>query len=157
MTHTLLRLAAFILLVVTAWRTQAQPTQQADETSTLQLRTVARSFAEAIESKNVDGLKRLLGKTYLGVDVNGQAYDRAGRISSLEQSELKLSSVKGTDQQVNAVGDTAVVSGVFDVKGEANGKDVSGQYRYVDVWKKVDGDWKVIASTMTRITQAQSP
>jgi len=51
-------------------------------------------------------------------------------VSAYDSGSLKYESVKFDEIKVHAYGDTAVVTGRQTVKGQDNGKDLSGQFRY---------------------------
>jgi ketosteroid isomerase-like protein len=141
-----------VLAACVAWSAEsgmAQTDKPADAPA--EMRTVAKDFVKAMETKNSTRVQRILADTYVGVDLFGHTVDRAGRLKMLEQTDFKLTEAKSSDQVVAMVGQNMVVSGLYDVKGSINGHDVTGQYRYVDVWAKIGDDWKVIASTMTRV------
>ena len=143
--------AAIILCCISTFAF-GQTTQPVDQT-TLHVRDVARAFAVAIDTGDVSQVRRLLADGYIGVDVAGNVMDRFQRLSQLENASLDLQSAEAGEQTVAMISQSAVVTGVYQVKGSLNGKDVSGRYRYVDVWAKTPDGWKVIASTMTKIAQ----
>ena len=53
-------------------------------------------------------------------------------------------------------GKTAVVTGLSTIKGTYQKKDISGKYRFIDVFvkKKKKSEWKVVATQVTAITAA---
>jgi hypothetical protein len=58
------------------------------------------------------------------------------------------------DLAVRAFGETAVVTGRSTPKGRnAKGEPISGQYRFLRVWVKRQGQWQVVAFQGTRIAQ----
>ena len=58
------------------------------------------------------------------------------------------------DLAVRIYGDTAVVSGRSTPKGRtAKGEPMRGQYRFLRVWVKRHGTWRVVAFQGTRIAQ----
>jgi ketosteroid isomerase-like protein len=58
------------------------------------------------------------------------------------------------DLAIRVYGDTAVVTGRTSPRGvTAQGKPISGQYRYLRVWVKRQGRWQAVAFQGTRIAQ----
>ena len=49
-------------------------------------------------------------------------------------------------------GDMAIVLGLETEKSKIHGKDMSGQYRFTDVFVKRDGRWQAIASPLSRVS-----
>lgn len=45
---------------------------------------------------------------------------------------------------VRILGDTAVVSSLYDQRASVRGIDRSGQFFLVDVWQRREGSWKVV-------------
>jgi hypothetical protein len=67
-------------------------------------------------------------------------------------------SVDTSDVTVRVYGDTAILIGLADVKGHlANGADITGQYRYMRVFVKQQGYWRLMATTATQIKPAPAP
>jgi hypothetical protein len=65
---------------------------------------------------------------------------------------LKLESNELDDMKVQAVdADMAIVTYRSTDKGDYNGHDLSGQYRWLDVLAKRNGTWQFIVSQGTKI------
>jgi hypothetical protein len=69
--------------------------------------------------------------------------------------EPTFESINTSDVTVRVSGDTAILTGLADVKGRlANGTDITGQYRYMRVFVKEKGYWRLMATTATQIRPA---
>ena len=67
-----------------------------------------------------------------------------------------IDSVDSSDATVKVHGDTALLTGKAMVKGRfPDGPDISGSYRYMRVFVKQGGDWRLIATTVTPIGKMQ--
>jgi uncharacterized protein DUF4440 len=67
----------------------------------------------------------------------------------------KLESIQSEDVQVRVHGDTAILIGRANVKGRfPDGPDISGPYRYMRVFVKQQGQWRLVATQITRIQPA---
>jgi ketosteroid isomerase-like protein len=56
--------------------------------------------------------------------------------------------------KIRVYGDTAVVTARTTPRGrDSKGKPITGQYRYLRVWAKRDGQWRAVAFQGTRIAQ----
>jgi hypothetical protein len=63
-----------------------------------------------------------------------------------------INTVDTSDAVVRVHGDTAVLTGKAMVKGGfTNGPDISGPYRYMRVFVKQQGEWRLVATTVTPI------
>jgi len=77
-----------------------------------------------------------------GVEMKGQNVGPGATFDSAETSE--------TATYVH--GDTVLLTGKAVVKGKlANGTDISGPYRYMRVFVKEKGEWRLVATTVTPI------
>jgi len=57
---------------------------------------------------------------------------------------------------VQVYGDSAVVVGIFRVKGTDRGKPFVHRERFVDTWIKSNRAWQCVATTSTLITAKQA-
>jgi ketosteroid isomerase-like protein len=89
--------------------------------------------------------------TFTGPD--GILSDKAGFVADLKSGELKVQSSKLDDMKVQVYGDMAVVTYGSTDKSTYKGKDVSGRYRWMDVFVNRDGRWKIVAGQGTRLGQ----
>lgn len=66
----------------------------------------------------------------------------------------KFESIVSEDVRVRVHGDTAVLTGRATVKGRlGSGRDISGQYRYMRVFVRQQGQWRLAATSIVPIEQ----
>ena len=66
-----------------------------------------------------------------------------------------IESIQPENVQVRLHGDTAILLGQANVKGRfPDGPDISGSYRYMRVFVKQQGQWRLVATQITRIEAA---
>lgn len=66
-----------------------------------------------------------------------------------------IESIQPENVQVRFHGDTAILLGQANVKGRfPDGPDISGAYRYMRVFVKQQGQWRLVATQITRIEAA---
>jgi ketosteroid isomerase-like protein len=105
----------------------------------------------AIAKSDTKAYGRLLGDDYIYTNQDAVVRTKAEMVSAYDSGKLKYESVKFDEIKVHAYGDTAVVTGRSTAKGQDNGKDFSGQYRYTRVYVKRQGRWQLVATQSTRI------
>jgi hypothetical protein len=70
----------------------------------------------------------------------------------------KIESIQTEDVQVRIHGDTAILIGRANVKGRFDdGRDISGAYRYMRVFVKQQGQWRLAATQITAIAPTPTP
>jgi ketosteroid isomerase-like protein len=72
-------------------------------------------------------------------------------IADLKSGTLKMESTKNDDMKVQVYGDTAIVTYRSTDKGKYKDFDISGQYRWTDVFVKRNGRWQIVSTQGTRI------
>jgi hypothetical protein len=77
-----------------------------------------------------------------------------GKSSDRQASKTTYESYDVDDLAVRIYGETAVVTGRTTPRGKtAQGKPMSGQYRFLRVWVRRNGDWRAVAFEGTRIAE----
>ncbi len=86
-------------------------------------------------------------------DPGGMLMNKAQSMAMFKAGDLKIESSKIDGMKVQMFGNTAVVTYTSMDKGMYKGRDISGQYRWTDVFVKMGGKWKLVAGQGTPIMQ----
>lgn len=84
-------------------------------------------------------------------DPGGIVMTKAQTLAMFKSGDLKFESSKIDDMKVQMFGETAVVTYRTTDKLTVKGKDMSGEYRWTDVFAKVGGKWMVISGQGTPV------
>ena len=106
----------------------------------------------ALEQKDVKALDMLLANTMVSVDIDGSVSSKTEFLASIKAPEYQPSQAVTEQTGVQVYGDSAVVVGIFRVKGTDKGKPFMHRERFVDTWIKTNGAWQCVATTSTLIT-----
>jgi len=106
----------------------------------------------ALEEKNTKALDMLLANTMVSIDIDGSVSSRSEFLASIKSSDYQPSQAVTEQSTVQVYGDTAVVVGIFRVKGTEKGKPYVHRERFVDTWIKINGTWQCVVTTSTLIT-----
>jgi uncharacterized protein (TIGR02246 family) len=97
--------------------------------------------------KDAKALDLLYAKEYTYTDPTGKVYNRQQDISEVTTGNYKPQALAVlSDIKVNSYGNVAVVKGLNTSKATLNGKDISGTYRFVDVFVMRDGRWQCVST-----------
>jgi len=84
---------------------------------------------------------------------NGKLFSKVDELADLRSGALKYESIDVREKKIRVYGDTAVVSLLITFKGSLSGKAFPPtDLRRTVVWVKQNGNWKVIAWQVTRVT-----
>jgi ketosteroid isomerase-like protein len=109
------------------------------------------TWGEAVKKRDTAYLEKLYAAEYLFTDPSGGVADRAKDIGDTKSGAFKLDAFKLDEIKVHQYGNVAVVTGRNTLTATADGKDVSGAYRFTDVFVKRDGRWQCVATQATRV------
>ena len=84
-------------------------------------------------------------------DPGGMMATKAQTLAMFKSGDLKLESSKLDNMKVQMFGNTAIVTYTSMDKGTMKGKDITGEYRWMDVFVKMGGKWKLVAGQGTPV------
>ena len=118
------------------------------------LEKLEQDWGDAIQRHDAGFLERLEadGYTYTGPD--GAISHKADDIAGARAGFARIDSFKHRDLKIQVYGESAVVTGATTLKATAGDADISGDFRWTDVFVKHGGQWQVVASQATAISRA---
>lgn len=117
------------------------------------LMRIEQEMTDALVKGDVSASERYLADSYTFTAPDGDVSDKARSIADLKSGDLKFESSVLDDMKVQVYGDTAIVTYTSTDKGAYKGKDLSGRYRWTDVFVKRGGNWQLVAGHGARIAQ----
>ena len=115
-----------------------------------ELRELETHWQEALTRRDVAMLDRLMAEDYVLTTVSGEVVNKARVLAEVKSSNA-TAEVHNTDVAVRVYGDAAVVTGLVLISGRFNNQDVRTQSRYMKVYVKRKGQWRVVAAQATLI------
>jgi ketosteroid isomerase-like protein len=134
--------------VLTIWNSN-KPTEEivAPVASVDVFTRLENEWNNATFKKDAKALDLLYAKEYTYTDPTGKVYDKQQDISEVTSGNYKPKALSVlSDIKVNSYGNVAVVKGLNVSKATLNGKDISGTYRFVDVFVMRDGRWQCVST-----------
>ena len=109
-------------------------------------------MSAALTKPDADAAAKMLADTFYAVNPDGTTQGKPQFVADLRSRKFKLESNDLDDMKVHvATADLAIVTYRSTDKGDYNGHDLSGQYRWLDVLAKRNGTWQFIVSQGTKL------
>jgi ketosteroid isomerase-like protein len=116
-----------------------------------QLLYMEMEWADAVKKRDLAWLERHYAEAYRYTTPDGALNDKRTDIEDTKNTTFD--SMELSDMNVTVNGDTAVITGINTLKGKYKNQDISGRYRFTDIFVKQNGAWKILASQGTRVAQ----
>jgi uncharacterized protein (TIGR02246 family) len=105
---------------------------------------------QALMSADLTALARIFADDYVQYNEAGKPFTKQDVLNNFRTGAIRYPSIVSTGRKIRVFGDTAVVHGSESDEVEAGGKRLSVRYVYLDVLRKCDGEWKLVASQLAR-------
>jgi len=105
---------------------------------------------KALMTADLAVLERIFADDYVQYNESGKAFTKQDVLNNFRTGAIRYPSIVSTSREIRLFGDTAVVHGSESDEVEANGKRSAVRYVYLDVLRKRDGEWKLVASQLAR-------
>src|SRR5262245_20485274 len=117
-----------------------------------------REWADANKTHNSEAVKRILADNAVIVYADGSTGTKDDEMKTIESGSITADSYEMLDTKVTVINaDSAFITGRGVIKngknvvpGQKKPIDISGEYRFVDVYAKRDGKWQVVARSEER-------
>jgi len=106
---------------------------------------------KALMSADLTVLERIFADDYVQYNEAGEAFTKQDVLNNFRTGAIRYPSIVSTGRKIHVFGDTAVVHGSESDEVEVNGKRSAVSYAYLDVLRKRDGEWKLVASQLARL------
>ena len=116
-----------------------------------QLTRQADAWDRAIVAKDRAGIAANMCDDFRQIGPGGEVEDRESFIRDLLAPELQIDPYTVEDFDVRLYGDVALLCGRTRMTGTYQGKPFTSHYRYIDIYVKRDGAWKIVSVQISRI------
>ena len=123
---------------------------------------IEREWYNATKTHNADAAKGFLADNAVIVYPDGTSATKADEIRSIESGAMSSDSYEMVESKVTVIsadsafitGRSVIKNGKYNVPGQKKPIDISGEYRFLDVYARRDGKWQVMASQAVKIDPA---
>ena len=125
---------------------RAQAPMAKNDKATQEVIDFRNRYIEAEENREVAFLDKILADDFFALNPQGKLLNKAGQLANLNRPErtLKVLNPRETHVQFYGNGTVAVLTEHVTVDGHDNGKPFGGEYRFLRVFAKQNGSWKVV-------------
>jgi ketosteroid isomerase-like protein len=103
-------------------------------------------YIEAEENRDIAFLDKILADDFFALNPQGKLLNKSQQIENLKRPDrtLKVLNARETHVQFYANGDVAILTEHVTVDGKDKGVPFGGEYRFLRVFAKQNGSWKVV-------------
>jgi hypothetical protein len=118
------------------------------------VKKIEQELTDSLLKSDPSAFDKYLSSDYLGVGPDGVTQNKSELMSDIKSGTLKLESSNLSDIKVQVSDpDMAVVVYRTNDKGTYKGKDITGEYRWLDVFVKRGGKWQIAIDQGTQIAK----
>ncbi len=140
------RIAALAAFLAMPLLVQGQTSMAKNDKATQEVIAFRNRYIEAEENRDIAYLDRILADDFFALNPQGKLLDKTQQLENLKRPDRTLKVLNPRDTQVRfyAGGDVAILTEHVTVDGQDKGRSFSGEYRFLRVFAKQDGKWKVV-------------
>jgi len=115
------------------------------------LKAQADAWDQAIVRKDRAAIERNMADDFRQIDGRGHVETKASFVDGLMSPDLVIDPYTVEDFDVRVYGDTALLSGRTRMTGKYQGEAFKSHYRYIDIYVKRGGAWKIASVQISRM------
>jgi len=128
---------------------------RADSTSqstvAAELAAQADRWDQAIVRKDRAAIEANMADDFRQIDGSGNVETKASFVDDLVSPDLVIDPYRVEDFDVRVYGDVALLSGRTRMTGRYEGKSFTSHYRYIDIYVRRGGAWRIVSVQISRI------
>ena len=147
----LLLLSLLVVVVACASRRTVSPSD--DRSLAAALARQGDAWDKAIVRKDVAAIAANMADDFRNIRSNGSVVNKDAFLHDITAPELVIDPYTVEDFDVRVYGDTALLSGRTRMTGRYSGEPFVAHYRYIDVYVRRGGVWRVVSVQTTSIPE----
>lgn len=126
---------------------------ETDAATRAQLITQADAWDKAIVRQDRAAIEANMHAGFFQIGSRGERSARAEFINDLMDPKLKIAPYVVENLEVHLHGNTALLTATTRMTGQYDGKPFNTHYRYIDVYLRENGAWKIVSVQTTGIAE----
>jgi ketosteroid isomerase-like protein len=143
-----LRFASLSLLVLFA-ASAAAADKSADTIA--HLKKLADHWDQVIVAKDEAAIAANMAEDFRIIDRRGNVEGKKDFVAGLVDPKLTVNPYTVEEFEVRLYGDTALLSGRTHMTGSYEGQPFTSNYRYIDIYVRKGGVWKIVSVQITQL------
>ncbi len=149
--------AVLLVAIVLLGLTPVFGEEKKDDKTAEAVKALDAKLTEAFRARDFQLMGKHMEDGYLLIDPRGGIHTKTQYLKLLADGTAKFKDLKETDVKVRVFGDTAIVTGLLQVSGKAENKDVNAEYRWTRVYDKKGDEWRCVLEHHTHILPKEEP
>ena len=116
-----------------------------------QIEQLEQERTQALLTGDVGKLDTLYANDFFYNRAGGDSLTKAAFLAVFTSGDIKVRRSVREDVSIRLYGDTAVVTGIQHIEANLKGQDTKINLRYLHVWIKGSGGWKLVARQATNL------
>jgi len=113
----------------------------------------AEAWDKAIIAKDRAAIAANMAPDFRQISWRGELADKAAFLDAIMSPRLSIQPYMVEEQDIRFYGEVALVSGRTRMQGAWDGKPFTSHYRFVDVYARQDGNWRVVSVQITPVQE----
>ena len=129
-------------------RAEAQPQ---DPTVVETIKQFEQDTGDAMVARNIERLNQIYADDWATIGSSGKLFTKEGLLDDFKSGNHKLMSFENGPMDVQVLGNVAVVQASVTEKRIQDGKDISGEFVYMDLLEKRADKWVIVRTLGARL------
>jgi ketosteroid isomerase-like protein len=121
------------------------------------LTQLSNAWDQAIVAKKAAAVAGNMAEDFRIIDGYGNVDDKRKFVEDILDPKLTIDPYTVEEFEVRLYGDMALLSGRTHMTGKHDGKPFESNYRYIDIYVRRGGDWKIVSVQITRFPVKPPP
>jgi ketosteroid isomerase-like protein len=136
---------------------QAIASPAGDNAAVATLTRLSDDWDKAIVRKDEKAIAGNMAEDFRIIDGHGTVDAKAKFVADITDPKLTIDPYTVEEFSVRLYGDTALLSGRTHMTGSYDGKPFESNYRYIDIYVRTKGVWKIVSVQITRMGPDPTP
>ena len=119
------------------------------------LTRISDAWDKAIVRKDEAAVAANMAEDFRQIDGNGNLETKKSFVAGIIDAKLTIDPYTVEEFDVRLYGDTALLSGRTHMTGKYDGKPFESNYRYIDIYVRRGGQWKIVSVQITKSPPAR--